>query len=134
NLPEAETILDRKIETLDDMRAAARQLVEQVGSRAVVVKGGHLDGPAVDVFFDGSELREFSAERIDTQNTHGTGCTFASAIAAHVARGEPLAEAVALAKQYLTEALRSSYPVGAGHGPVHHFWKWWQSTVPGEEN
>jgi len=125
NLPEAETILERKIESLEAMRAAAREFVEQVGTRAVVVKGGHLEGPAIDVFFDGSELREFGAERIDTKNTHGTGCTFASAIAAYVARGEPLPSAVAQAKQYLTEALRHAYDVGAGHGPVHHFWQWW---------
>ena len=125
NLPEAETILERKIESLEAMRAAAREFVEQVRTRAVVVKGGHLEGPAIDVFFDGSELREFRAERIDTKNTHGTGCTFASAVAAYIARGEPLPSAVAQAKQYLTEALRHAYDVGAGHGPVHHFWQWW---------
>lgn len=126
NLPEAEALLGRRIETLDAMRAAARELVQQYGARAVVVKGGHRAGPAVDVFFDGEKIHELEAERIATQNTHGTGCTFASAIAAYLARGEPLAAAVRQAKQYLTEALRHAYPVGSGHGPVHHFWQWWQ--------
>jgi hydroxymethylpyrimidine/phosphomethylpyrimidine kinase len=125
NLPEAETLLERRIESLDAMRAAARELVGQQRARAVVVKGGHLDGPAVDVFYDGAELREFSAERIETTSTHGTGCTFASAIAAYTAHGNSLPEAVALAKQYLTEAIRQACPVGGGHNPVHHFWQWW---------
>jgi hydroxymethylpyrimidine/phosphomethylpyrimidine kinase len=125
NLPEAESLLDRRIESLDAMRAAARELVGQLGAGAVVVKGGHLAGPPVDIFFDGSELREFSAERVHTRNTHGTGCTFASAIATYLAHGEPLPTAVGLAKNYLTEALRRAYDVGAGHGPVHHFWNLW---------
>ena len=125
NLPEAETILGRKIESLDAMHAAARELVRECGARAVVVKGGHLAGPPIDVFFDGSELRELAAERIETKNTHGTGCTFASAIAAYLAGGEPLPEAIRKAKSYLTEALRRAFDVGGGHGPVHHFWAWW---------
>ena len=125
NLPEAEALLGRTIESLDEMRSAARELVRACGARAVVVKGGHRQGPAVDVFFDGSDLVELSAERVETKNTHGTGCTFASAIAAHLARGEALPEAVRKAKAYLTEALRRAYDVGAGHGPVHHFWQWW---------
>jgi hydroxymethylpyrimidine/phosphomethylpyrimidine kinase len=125
NLPEAEALLGRAIESLDAMRAAARELVAQYGARAVVVKGGHLDGPATDVFYDGSELRELTADRLDTKSTHGTGCTFASAIAAHLAHGQPLSTAVALAKEYLTQALRQAYPIGSGHGPVHHFWRWW---------
>jgi hydroxymethylpyrimidine/phosphomethylpyrimidine kinase len=129
NLPEASALLERSIESLDQMRAAARKLVERCGARAVVIKGGHLSGPPVDVFFDGSELRELSSERIDTKNTHGTGCTFASAIAAYLARGESLPEAVGLAKEYLTEALRHAYDLGAGHGPVHHFWRWWGSDT-----
>ena len=84
-----------------------------------------LDDPSVaDAEFDAlmRELRELEAERIATKNTHGTGCTFASAIATYLARGEPLPAAVASAKRYLTEAIRNSYEVGAGHNPVHHFW------------
>jgi hydroxymethylpyrimidine/phosphomethylpyrimidine kinase len=125
NLPEAESLLERQIQSVDAMRAAAKELVAQFGARSVVVKGGHLDGPPVDVFFDGSELHELVAERVDTRNTHGTGCTLASAIATYVAHGEPLAAAVRLAKDYLTEALRRAYDIGSGHGPVHHFWRWW---------
>jgi hydroxymethylpyrimidine/phosphomethylpyrimidine kinase len=126
NLPEAESLLGRRIESVDAMRAAARQLVAEFAARAVVVKGGHLDGPPVDVFFDGLDVQELVAERVDTRNTHGTGCTLASAIAAYVAHGERLPAAVRLAKAYLTEALRQAYRMGGGHGPVHHFWQWWQ--------
>ena len=79
----------------------------------------------MDILYDGSAFREYSAPRIDTTSTHGTGCTFASAIAAYLARGEPLPEAVGRAKEYLTEALRRAYPIGRGHGPVHHFHRWW---------
>ncbi len=125
NLPEAETLLERKIESLDAMRAAARELVHQQGARAVVVKGGHLDGPPTDIFYDGQQLQELTAERIATSNTHGTGCTFASAIASRLAHGAPLSEAVVQAKRYVTEAIRRAYPIGSGHGPVHHFWQWW---------
>jgi hydroxymethylpyrimidine/phosphomethylpyrimidine kinase len=125
NLPEAETLLERKIESLEAMRAAAKTIVNELGARAVVVKGGHLEGPATDVFYDGRELRELTAERVATKNTHGTGCTFASAIAARLAAGDELFSAVSQAKAYLTEAIRRAYPVGAGHGPVHHFWRWW---------
>ncbi len=125
NLPEAESLLGRTIESLDAMRAAARELVEQYGVRSVLVKGGHREGPATDVFYDGADFRELTAERIDTPSTHGTGCTLASAIASYVAQGKPLSESVGLAKQYLTEAIRQAYPIGAGHGPVNHFWQWW---------
>ena len=74
--------------------------------------------------FDGREFHAFSVPRIDTTSTHGTGCTFASAIAAFLALGDPVPEAVGRAKDYLTEALRRACPIGAGHGPVHHFWRW----------
>jgi len=76
----------------------------------------------VDILFDGRGFREFSAPRIETTSTHGTGCTFASAIASFLARGETVAEAVGHAKEYLTEALRRAAPIGHGHGPVEHFW------------
>ncbi|HXG36800.1 MAG TPA: bifunctional hydroxymethylpyrimidine kinase/phosphomethylpyrimidine kinase, partial [Dehalococcoidia bacterium] len=81
---------------------------------------------AVDILFDGKGFQEFSAPRIETTSTHGTGCTFASAIAAFLAKGLPLEEAVHEAKAYLTEALRRAYPIGSGHGPVHHFHLWWE--------
>jgi hydroxymethylpyrimidine/phosphomethylpyrimidine kinase len=125
NLLEAEVLVGGKITSDNDVRRAAEEIVGQ-GAGAVVIKGGHREGAqAVDVLYDGDAFREYSAPRIDTTSTHGTGCTFASAIAAYLARGEPLIEAVAHAKEYLTEALRRAYPIGGGHGPVHHFHRWW---------
>jgi hydroxymethylpyrimidine/phosphomethylpyrimidine kinase len=119
NLSETAALLGRPVRTVEDMRDAARELHRR-GVRAVVVKGGHLAGDAVDVFFDGARLEELRAPRIETANTHGTGCTFASAIASRLALGQELVEAVRGAKAYLTEAIRRSYAVGRGHGPVDH--------------
>ena len=119
NLPEAEALLGHPVRTLEDMRAAAREMHAR-GARAVVIKGGHLPGDAVDVFFDGTRMEELRAARIDTVNTHGTGCTFAAAIAARLALGHDLRDAVHGAKEYLTEAIRGAYAVGRGHGPVDH--------------
>ena len=119
NLPEAEALLGRPVRTLADMREAARAL-RAMGPRAVVVKGGHLEGDAVDVFWDGEHMEDLPAPRIATANTHGTGCTYSAAIAARLALGQPLLDAVRGAKEYLTEAIRRSYSVGHGHGPVDH--------------
>ncbi len=119
NLPEAAALLRRPVRTLADMKEAAREMVRR-GARAVVVKGGHLAGEPVDVFFDGAQLVELPAPRIDTPHTHGTGCTYAAAIASRLALGDPLLEAVRGAKAYLTEAIRGAYAVGRGHGPVDH--------------
>ena len=125
NLPEAEVLAGFAIDSDEDVRRAAKEIVG-LGARSVVVKGGHREAAeAVDVLYDGATFRDYSAPRIDTTSTHGTGCTFASAIAAYLARGEPLAEAVGRAKEYLTEALRRAYPIGGGHGPVHHFHRFW---------
>jgi hydroxymethylpyrimidine/phosphomethylpyrimidine kinase len=126
NLPEAEVLLGRSISTWDEIRDAAKDIVS-MGPRAVVMKGGHAEGPTViDLLYDGHEYRDFTATRVDTQNTHGTGCTFASALAAGLAKGEELRVATAMAKAYVTKALQMSYPVGRGHGPVHHFFRFWQ--------
>lgn len=119
NLSEAEALLRHPVRTLEEMKWAAREMHAR-GVRAVVIKGGHLPGDAVDVFFDGTRMEELRAERIETANTHGTGCTFAAAIAARLALGHSLRDAVHGAKDYLTEAIRRSYPVGRGHGPVDH--------------
>ena len=124
NIPEAEALTGMKIDSDADMRRAAQMLTD-MGAKAVVVKGGHREGPATDLLFDGSKFREFSTPRIETANTHGTGCTFASAIAAGLARGMILLDAVQLAKDYVTEAIRRSFPVGQGHGPLNHFYKLW---------
>ena len=120
NLDEAKALTGIEASDADGMKAIARKLHE-LGPRHVVVKGGHLEGPAVDVLFDGAEFRTFEAERVDTRSTHGTGCTFASAITAGLAKGAGVAEAVESAKAYLTGALRHAEPLGGGHGPVHHF-------------
>ena len=125
NLPEAEALLGRSLVSWDDVRAGAQELVA-MGPQAVVIKGGHREGPAIDIFFDGHEFHEFTAARVETTSTHGTGCTFASAIAAALAKGSDLRGAVALAKAYVTKALQSAYPIGHGHGPVHHFYRYWQ--------
>lgn len=119
NLLETGALLGRVIATREDMRAAAAAL-KTMGPRAVLVKGGHLPGDAVDVLCDDDGVLELTAPRIDTKNTHGTGCTYSAAIAARLALGASLREAVSGAKEYVTEAIRRSYAVGAGHGPLDH--------------
>ncbi|MGI9149327.1 MAG: bifunctional hydroxymethylpyrimidine kinase/phosphomethylpyrimidine kinase [Chloroflexota bacterium] len=122
NLPEAEVLVGRRLDTGPDIRQAARDIVA-MGPRSVVIKGGHRQGgDAIDVLFDGRAFYEFTSERIDTPNTHGTGCTLSAAIAAGLAQGMDLVEAVGSAKRYLTEAIRHSKPLGSGHGPVAHDW------------
>ncbi len=124
NIPEAEALTGMKIESGDDVRRAAEKIVG-MRAKAVVVKGGHLPGLPVDLFYDGREFREFSAPRIETRNTHGTGCTFASAIAAGLAKGMEVVDAVAGAKEYVTGAIRRSLNLGEGHGPLNHFYRTW---------
>jgi len=125
NLAEAAALVGRELRDQDDTRWAAQEIAG-MGARNVVIKGGHIDGPATDLFYDGQQYHEFSAPRVDTRNTHGTGCTFASAIAASIAKGSSVRQAVAMAKAYVTKALQHSYPLGQGQGPVHHFFRYWQ--------
>jgi hydroxymethylpyrimidine/phosphomethylpyrimidine kinase len=121
NIYEAEVLIGEKIETLQGMKAAAHRILE-LGAGKVVVKGGHLgDELATDVLYDGSEYLELESRRFDTKNTHGTGCTFSSAIAANLALGKDFFEAVSLAKKYITGAIEHSLPIGKGHGPTNHF-------------
>ena len=122
NLPEAEVLTGQRIETLDEMRAAARAIYAH-GPRYVVVKGGHHAADPVDIYFDGERFVELRAERIQTVHTHGTGCTFSAAITACLARGLSVEEAVAGAKHYVTEAIRHAPGLGHGHGPTEHFWQ-----------
>lgn len=123
NIPEAEILADMKITNADDMARAAEKLM-QYGCGAVLVKGGHRVEDALDVLCDGSAIEYFRGERIDTNNTHGTGCTLSSALAVYLAKGYALKDAVGAAKAYLTGALRSAAKgsVGHGSGPVDHFW------------
>jgi hydroxymethylpyrimidine/phosphomethylpyrimidine kinase len=121
NLPEAEVLVGHPISDDAGVEQAAREIVD-LGPRAVVMKGGHRAGDPVDVLFDGSAFHRFPAPRVATKNTHGTGCTFSAAIAAQLARGAGLVDAVAVAKRYLYEAIRRNEPMGHGHGPVAHDW------------
>jgi hydroxymethylpyrimidine/phosphomethylpyrimidine kinase len=120
NVPEAEALTGMSIQSVAGLREAAARLVAD-GARAAVVKGGHLDGPAVDVLYDGQTFTELRADRVDTRHTHGTGCTFSSAIAARLARGDDLVAAVRGAKDYITRAIAQAPELGGGHGPVQHF-------------
>jgi hydroxymethylpyrimidine/phosphomethylpyrimidine kinase len=128
NMDEAAALTGLAVENLESMKAAARRLVE-MGARAAVVTGGHLD-KAVDVYFDGVELETFVGDHVKPDNTHGTGCTFSSAIAANLALGRQLRDAVVLAKAYVTEAIRKAYPVGPGRLPLNHFYRMFQNPRP----
>jgi len=118
NLPETEVLLGRSITTIEERRQAARDLVA-MGARAAVVKGGHARGDVTDVYFDGTELVELPGRRIDTPNTHGSGCVFSAAITANLARGAEPLEAVREAKDFITQAIAQSLEIGHGHGPVN---------------
>ena len=128
NAPEAHVLTGRSVETVADARSAARDLVA-MGAKAAVVKGGHLVGPPTDVLFDGKEFVEFAGPHIETRSTHGTGCTFASAIAADLAKGLGVYDAVAQAKDYVAMAIRLAFPIGHGHGPLNHLY----ALYPGQD-
>lgn len=125
NIPEAEKIADMRITTAADMETAAKK-IHAMGCKAVVVKGGHAAGSALDVLFDGEEFTHFETPRIATKNTHGTGCTFSSAIASQLAYGISVKEAVQRAKAYVTTAIEHSLAIGKGNGPTHHFYELYQ--------
>ena len=119
NVPEAEALTGMKILTLEDMRGAACRLRE-LGARAVLIKGGHLEGDATDLLFDGAQWHEFPAPRVATPHTHGTGCTYSAAITAGLAQGLALAGAVARAKRFIHQAILTNPGLGKGSGPVNH--------------
>ncbi|GCE23782.1 bifunctional hydroxymethylpyrimidine kinase/phosphomethylpyrimidine kinase [Dictyobacter kobayashii] len=123
NLPEAEVLVGHSVRGTVEMREAARA-IHALGPRYVVVKGGHSADAPVDILFDGQEFQELRAERVQTANTHGTGCTFSAAITAFIARGWDADEAVVRAKRYVTGAIQhaDALHIGHGHGPVDHFW------------
>lgn len=119
NLAEASALTGLAVEDVAGMRRAAEALA-RMGARAVLVKGGHLAGSATDVLFSEGAFHEFAGPRIDTPHTHGTGCTYSAAITAELALGAALPDAVARAKAFITEAIRSSPGLGRGSGPVNH--------------
>ncbi|HYE14213.1 MAG TPA: bifunctional hydroxymethylpyrimidine kinase/phosphomethylpyrimidine kinase [Pyrinomonadaceae bacterium] len=120
NIPEAERITGLSISGEEGMLAAARRMRE-MGARAVLVKGGHLTTQALDILVDdGGAVKRFSAERVETTSTHGTGCTLAAGIAACLARGMTLEESIGAAKRYVTDAIIAAPRLGRGHGPVNH--------------
>jgi hydroxymethylpyrimidine/phosphomethylpyrimidine kinase len=128
NVPEAEALSGKRIASGEDVKDAARR-IHDMGASAVIITGGH--GPAdrrsaatvVDTLFDGRRFFQFRTPRIDTRNTHGSGCTFAAAVAAHLALGRPLADAAARAQKYVAGAIQHSLAIGKGRGPLDHFWK-----------
>jgi len=121
NIPEAMSITGHQIESEADMQEAAAEIVHKYGSKAVLVKGGHLQGDAIDYLYDGNKMQRFYAKRIATENTHGTGCTLSAAITAYMSRGIPLQESVAKAKHYVTMAIQHSFALGQGNGPTNHW-------------
>ena len=125
NLMEAAALTGLKVEGLEDMKTAARRLME-MGARAVVVTGGHLD-KAIDAYLDSEGLETFVGERLKPDNTHGTGCTFSSAVAANLALGRQLRDSVMLAKAYVAESIKKAYPIGPGRVPLNHLYRMHES-------
>lgn len=122
NLPEVEILSGISISNKNQMKEAAKR-IRNLGPLYVLIKGGHLENKeAIDILYDGRDFYEFSSPRIETPHTHGTGCTYASAIAAGLARGWEIKDAIKRAKSYVTGAIKNSFPIGTGRGPVNHFW------------
>lgn len=119
NIPEAEALTGRSIGTLEEMEEAARSL-QAMGARNVLLKGGHSLGAATDVLLAGGTIQHLTAERIETSSTHGTGCSYAAALATLLAQGQPLSAAASLSKHFISEAIRQAVPLGGGHGPINH--------------
>lgn len=121
NLPEASVLSGIEIKNIDDMRAAAIK-ISNYGCKSVLIKGGHFVGNATDLLYENGEFTEFSAIKIDTKNTHGTGCTLSSAIACNIASGLSVKDSVKNAKDYVTNALKNAIAIGHGNGPINHCW------------
>lgn len=127
NLPEAEEITKIKIENIEDMKKAA-EIIHNMGVKYVLVKGGHLPDKAIDVLYDGDVFTFYESARIDTKNTHGTGCTLSSAIASNLGKGVDVKEAVKEAKEYITTAIENSLTIGKGVGPTNHFYNLYKNA------
>ncbi len=122
NVDEAKLLAKCEIQTIDDAKAAA-EMIQRYGCQGVLVKGGHLSGEkSTDVLYTDGTFTLFEAERIETKNTHGTGCTYSAAIATHLGLGKDLVAAAQAAKDYITNAIRYSLDIGGGHGPTNHFY------------
>lgn len=126
NIPEAEKLAGMAIKTVADMHTAAQKIVD-LGAAAVLVKGGHCEGDARDILYDGQTFYSFAQKRIQTKNTHGTGCTLSSAIASYLALGDSLPGAVEKAKIYVTGAIENALELGKGCGPTNHFYQFFKS-------
>lgn len=122
NIPEAEELSEIKIDNIEDMKRAGKIILD-LGSNYVLIKGGHLNGEAIDLLLNKDKIEIFKSERLNRKNTHGTGCTLSSAITANLALGKSMPEAVKESKNYITEAIKYSYQIGHGIGPVNHFYK-----------
>jgi hydroxymethylpyrimidine/phosphomethylpyrimidine kinase len=127
NIPEAVTITGINISSIDEMKKTA-EIIYNMGAKNVLIKGGHLHGDATDILFDGENFYSFVTTRIDTKNTHGTGCTFSSAITANLANGMDIQTAVKKAKDFITMAIEHALPIGKGHGPTNHFYKLYKDS------
>ncbi|MED4074343.1 bifunctional hydroxymethylpyrimidine kinase/phosphomethylpyrimidine kinase [Priestia endophytica] len=134
NVPEACKLTGAEIKTIEEMEDAARLLIKE-GPSAILMKGGHLEEEPTDILFDGEAFTHFYGKRIQTKNTHGTGCTLSAAISAGLARGLVLEDAVKQAKEYITGAIKNSLNIGSGHGPTHHFYDLYEKAgvYKGEE-
>lgn len=122
NIPEAEKISNIKINSLEDMKKSA-EIIYKMGPENVLVKGGHYIGDAIDILYDGNNFYEFKTKRIDTKNTHGTGCTLSSAIASNLALGFDIKKSIENSKKYVTDAIEHSLDIGKGNGPTNHFYE-----------
>lgn len=122
NIPEAEVLTGMSIRTIDEKKEAAKR-IHKLGAKNIVIKGGHDEqtNESVDVLYDGREIAYFSSSRIETKNTHGTGCTFSAAITAQLAKGASVHEAVSTAKEFIQAAIANPLPIGNGHGPTNHW-------------
>lgn len=132
NVPEAEEITGIKINTVEDMKIAGIKILS-MGPKYVLMKGGHLEGEAIDLLIGEETFEIFKSKRLNRKNTHGTGCTISSAIASHLALGYNIKDSVKLSKEYITSAIENSFDIGHGVGPVHHFYKLDEKNTKGEE-
>ncbi|WP_208586003.1 bifunctional hydroxymethylpyrimidine kinase/phosphomethylpyrimidine kinase [Gracilibacillus suaedae] len=131
NVPEAEILVGFEIHDNQDAEKAAKVIVNDLGAKAAVVKGGHLEGEAVDVLYDGENFHYLKAVRFDTKHTHGTGCTFSAAITAELAKGKLIKDAVVISKDFITDAIQYPLELGNGYGPTNH-WGYRLKSLPGQ--